>query len=364
MNKFIAIFTLACTSVAYAAPHDLYLQSEYFGQPLANQISISIDAVNETIDIFDIRESEGITDNSSGDYIGFQVNGLYHLTPALALEGAFWHREIDYSKDTNKLNTALIALRYTPEINLVKNDSLTLRASVWRNAAGELTKSTATSVNGRTFDRVDVKNPEDLQFQLDAIFSRKLDQMNQLNAFASLGYSKVSVDKIDIQTKYQGCAMDLSIAANNQYTGRLMETCTLPNGYIINDLNISGNANEYGLDIQKDLHYDSYIASIGGSWNWRYRQFESQLAYQYHRLWRSDIDDRVSNFGNSPLKDNHSLGAKFSYILTPQLTAYLQGEIYQRNLIGQVPFLYNGVTASRLDKRYGLASIGLKFHSF
>jgi len=101
-----------------------------------------------------------------------------------------------------------------------------------------------------------------------------------------------------------------------------------------------------------------------GSWNWRYRQFESQLAYQYQRLWRNDIDDRVSNFGNSPIKDNHTLGAKFSYDFSPHVTGFIEGQVFQRNFVGDIPFLYNGVTASRLDKRYGLASVGITLHSF
>lgn len=364
MKKFILPLTVCFTPLSYAAPHDLYLQSQSFGQALPNSVSLSIDAVNDTIDVFDIRESEGITDNSSGDYIGFQINGLYQLHPEWALEGAYWHREIDYSQDTNKLDTALLGVRYMPPLALDKNDSLSLRASIWGNTANALTKSTPTTVNNRTFRRVDVKDPSDFQVQLDAIFSRKLDSMNQINLFGSLGYSKVNVDKIDIQAKYQGCNVNLAVDSNNQYVGHLLEKCKLSNGYIIEDLDLKGNANEYGLDVKKDLNYDSYIASIGGSWNWRYQQFESQLGYQYHRLWRNDIDDRVTNFGNQAIKDNHSIGAKFSYAFTPYLTGYIQGEMYQHNLIGQVPFLYNGVTASRLDKRYGLASLGIKLHSF
>ena len=46
------------------------------------------------------------------------------------------------------------------------------------------------------------------------------------------------------------------------------------------------------------------------------------------------------------------------------MRGFIKGEIYQHNLVGYVPFLYNGVTASRLDKKYGLASLGVTFHGF
>ena len=43
---------------------------------------------------------------------------------------------------------------------------------------------------------------------------------------------------------------------------------------------------------------------------------------------------------------------------------YYSHIVFQRNFVGDIPFLYNGVTASRLDKRYGLASVGITLHSF
>ncbi len=46
----------------------------------------------------------------------------------------------------------------------------------------------------------------------------------------------------------------------------------------------------------------------------------------------------------------------FSPHVTPRV--YRRSGVFQRNFVGDIPFLYNGVTASRLDKRYGLASVG------
>ena len=364
MKKYLILPLALSSHFSIAAPYDAFLQASNFGDTLPpSSVTFSIDAVNDTIDFLNIRESEGITDKSSGDYLGYNLAGYYQIDPQWSVEGSFWHREIDYSKDTNDLQSALLAVRFLPNLPLDKNDQLAIRASIWGNTADQLTKSTPTLANGYLFNRIDVKNPEDIQFQVDAIFSRKLDFMNQINGFASLGYSKVSVDRLDTQAKYKGCDMDLVIQSDNSYTGHLNKPCSA-GGLLIEELNIQGNANEYGLDVAKDLNYDAYYASFGGSWNWRYQQFESQIAYQYQRLWRKDIDDRVSNFGNSPIKDNHTLGGKFSYHFHPQFTAFVRGEIYQHNLIGYVPFLYNGVTASRLDKRYGLASLGIQFHSF
>lgn len=348
-----------------AAPNDLFLQAKNLIEPTNSKLQMTLvaDAVNDTIDILDMRESEGITDKSAGDYQGFHLSAKYDLTPQWSIEGTYWHREIEYSQDTNKIQSALLATRYTPDLQLDKNNALSFRASIWGNTAGTLTKSTPTLVNNRTFQQVNIQDPQDLQLQLDGVFSHKLDHMNQLNAFVSLGYSKVEVNKLHIQATQQGCLMNVNIDSSNQYSGNLAQPCKIGN-MIVTDLEISGNASEFGLDVQQDLNYDSYFASLGGSWNWRYKNFESQLAYQYQRLSRDKIDDRINTFGHVAIKDNHTLGAKFSYDFNPSVTGFIQGEIYQNNFVGQIPFLYNGVTASRLDKRYGLASLGLTFNLF
>lgn len=367
MKKISAILGLflSSASVTYAAPNDLYLSAKSFNSPHPSniQINLAVDAVNDTIDIFNMRESEGITDKSAGDYQGFHLSAKYDLNPQWSIEGAYWHRSIDYSQDTNKIQSALLAARFTPELNLKKNDALSFRTSIWGNTADTLTKSTPTTVNQRTFQQVNVEDPQDFQVQFDGIFSRKLDVMNQLNAFASIGYSKVEVSNLYLQAMQQGCLMNVNINSSNQYSGNLAQPCT-KGGITLTNLQISGNANEFGLDVQQDLNYESYYAGLGGSWNWRYKQFESQIAYQYQRLWRDKIDDRISNFGNTAIKDNHTLGAKLSYDFTPQVTGFIEGQVFQHNFVGDIPFLYNGVTASRLDKRYGLASLGLNIRMF
>ncbi len=362
--KYLILSLIGLSGYSIAAPHDLFLQADDFkAQDAALKVTIAIDAVNDTIDVFDMRQSEGVS-GDRGDYIGGNLAAEYQLNPHWSLEGRYHYRDIDLAPDTNTIHTALLGIRYQPEFSFLdKNDALAFRASVWGNKSDELTKSTPTRVNQNTFDRVSVEQPQDLQVQFDAMFSRKIDHMNQINAFASLGYSKVEMERLNLTTRYRDCLTNIQINSNNQYVGQLLERCNI-DGLMVNDLEIVGDAKDYGLEVDKDLNYDSYFASLGGSWNWRYQKFESQVAYQYQRLWRKDIDDRVAQFGNGAIKDNHNLGLKLSYDLTPRMSAFVQGEIYQHNFVGHIPFLYNGVTASRLDRRYGLASLGLKLHSF
>ena len=363
--KYLALaLSTGLSSYSVAAPNDLFLQADDFKkQDSALHVTVAVDAVNDAIDLFDMRQSEGVK-GDRGDYIGGHIAAEYQLNSNWRVEGSYYYRDIDLAPDTNSIHSGLIGLRYQPELAFLDpNDAVAFRASVWGNRSDELSKSTPTQVNAHSFNKVTVEQPQDLQLQFDALFSRKIDHMNQVNAFASLGYSKVEVERLKLRTRYQGCLADISVASNNQYTGQLAEPCRI-GGSIVHQLEIEGDAKDYGLEVDKDLNYDSYFASLGGSWNWRYQQFESQIAYQYQRLWRKDIDDRVAQFGNSAIKDNHQFGVKLSYDLSPNMSAFVQGELYQHNFVGQIPFLYNGTTASRLDRRYGLASVGLRLHRF
>ncbi|OTG72727.1 hypothetical protein B9T26_09615 [Acinetobacter sp. ANC 4169] len=364
-NYLPLLIGLIYGSSIYAAPEDLFLQSDIFTEQISTpfKLTLGLDAVDETIDFFDIRENAGIQDNSTGDYRGAHVTAEYQFHPQWLLEGSYWYRELDYSQDTNTIHSLLLGIRYFPNFKINENSVLFFRTSVWNNEADELNKSSPTEVNQRTFNQVTVNQPQDLNFQLDTVFSHQISPMHQINIFTSLGYSEVEVKNLKIQAQSNGCLVNINIQSNNQFTGNLAKPCSIGN-IPVTQLNVSGNANEYGIDIQKDLNYDSYYASLGGSWNWRYQNFESQLAYQYQHLWRNDIDDRVNNFGNQAIKDNHSLGAKFSYHFTSHVTAFIKGELYQHNFVGHIPFLYNAVTASHLDQRYGIATLGLTIYNF
>jgi hypothetical protein len=363
-QSLLFIFAAFTISYTYAAPDDLFLQAT----PAKNKLTTnaSLDIVNDTVDFLDLRESEGVK-GDSGDYLGGHISSQYQLHPEWAINADYWRREIEFGKDTNKLNSGALGLTYFPASLSTDRSNLAFKLSFWGNQADEVAKTSPTNINGRTINEVMVSNPRDTQLQLDTIYTHKIDFMNQVNIFGSLGYSKVKVDELDLIVRLTGdrrdCTANINIDSNNNLSATPIGRCLI-DGLIVRDIDIGNYADQFDLDVKKDLNYDSYYASLGGSWNWRYRQFESQLAYQYQRLWRKDIDDRISNFGNSPIKDNHTFGAKFSYDFTPKLTGYLQGQLFQNNLVGYVPFLYNGVTASRLDKRYGLASIGIQYHGF
>lgn len=360
------IYTSSFSIPALATTDHLFIQAKSINTTDAQlSVSTGIDMVNDTVDVFDIRESEGVK-GDAGDYKGFHIKTDYQISPLFNIEAAYWQREIEYGTDSNEIQTPYFALTFSPSSLQTKKSAFDLKLSAWSNLSDSLKKSGSTKIGslGTPLKNIQVEGIQDIQLQFDGIFSHQIDFMNQINLFAGIGYSKVEVEKISFQASHKklgmnGCAANVTVSSDNRYIAKSTPECDKSFTIVL-----EGDARDFGVDIQKDLNYDSYFGVLGGSWNWRYKQFESQLAYQYQRLWRKDIDDRINLFGNNPIKDNHTFGAKLSYDFNPKVTAYIQAQLFQHNLIGYVPFLYNGVTASRLDKRYGLASIGLTLHSF
>ena len=68
LNLLSASILLLSPSLLHAAPNDMFLQANSLSgktQPL--NVDVAIDAVNKTIDLFDVRAKEGATSENAGD---------------------------------------------------------------------------------------------------------------------------------------------------------------------------------------------------------------------------------------------------------------------------------------------------------
>lgn len=360
---FMSIACMLASANALAAPDDVYLSARSIDIQHPLQVETSYDLLNKTVDIFNLRSRQGPVADGAGDYQGGYLKLNYALSPQWLAEAAYWNRNIDYSQDTNQINSWLAAINYNPALSLAYGDQLTLRFSVWGNFADKLTKKSATDVNGTTLSNLEVNKLQDLQAQFDVLFSRRLDEQNKLNGFVSAGYSKVDVDHLSAVVKKQGCLFDVDVNSSGQLSGQLTTPCKV-NGTTLSQASFTAPASSYGLDMDKDLSYNAGFMSVGASWNWRYEKFSSQLGYQFQYLIRQNVDDRVEQQGHSPIRYNQTLGLELAYQVHPSISLFVRSQAFQNNFVGTIPFLYNSVTASRLDRNYGYASLGIRFANF
>ncbi len=358
-----AALSLCLGSVVLAAPNDEFLQTEP-NQGASNfRSEVGYDLMNDTVDIFNLRKRQGTVPENAGDYHGGHIMLGYNISPNWAAETTYWHRNIAYGSDTNSIDSWLVSLYYDPFALPLAQDRAVLRFSVWGDHAGQVDKSTPTTVKGTTFNQLSVNNANDMQAQIDAIFSSILNERNLLTWFLSAGVSNVDVGDINASLKRGNCNFNVDISTDNIANGSLVAPCTTSSGQLLS-ASFTTNADQYGIDVKKDLNYTATFFGVGGSWRWKYNRFTTNLGYQYQYIRRNGVDKQVSSFGASPITSNQTLGLDVAYKLNKNLDIFLQGQAFKSNFVGTIPFLYNTMTASRLDRYYGITSLGLRFTDF
>ncbi|TDF66505.1 hypothetical protein [Cupriavidus sp. L7L] len=357
-------FGLAASDLAQAASEDVFLRAEpTTGEFTGFRAEASYDAVNDTLDIFNLRTRQGPAPDNAGDYRGGRFMLGYKFSHTWSGAATYWRRNIDYGQDTNSIDSWQLALHYDPLAEPGARDRLIFRLSLWGDRSGAVSKTSPTQVRGTTFNQLRVDDPNDIQVQADMIFSGQATERSTLTGFIGGGFSRVSVGDVHAQVRRGNCNFNININSDNIASGSLAAPCRI-GGSVLQEASFSANASQFGLDVNKDLNYTAAFATIGASWRWKYERFSTQLGYQFQYLFRNNIDDRLSNFGVSPIKSNHTLGLELSYNVVKNVELFVRGQAFRYNFVGTIPFLYNAATAGRLDRYYGYASFGVRFSGF
>ncbi|MFG0636434.1 hypothetical protein [Acinetobacter soli] len=345
------LFTLSsCT--AYAAPMDAFNTIPDF-QPDRNLI------VNTSFDYFKAN-SKAKNDNQR-DYTGFTLGSRYILNPNWYTDLNYWNRTIQYGASDNDFQSWKLGLNYVSDFTPSTNDTLAFGVSFWGNYADQFDKSSKTKYKNYTLSEASIKKPQDLQLQLDAIYSKKFNQNNTFNLFANAAYSKVKTEAISGIFSNKNCNFDIHIDKNNQLTGQLKSPCTL-NNTTVNNITLSADARQYGVDIQNQLNYDAVILGLGANWQWQYENFKSLIGYNFQYFMR-DIP-KESFIEQRERTSNHTIALELSYAITPEWNVYLQNQFFLHSFTGEIPSLYNPITAAAMDKSYNYVSIGIRFTPF
>lgn len=357
------VLSLCLESAAFAAPNDVFLHTEPNIGDSDFHGEVGYDLMNSAVDVFNLRTRQGPVPDHAGDYHGGHLSLGYNLSPNWSTEATYWRRNIAYGADTNAVDSWLVSLYYDPIALPLAEDRAVFRFSVWGDHAGRVDKSTSTTIKTTTFNQITVNNPNDMQAQLDAIFSSVLNERNLLTWFVSAGVSKVDVGDVNAVQMRGNCKFNVDISTDNIANGTLAAPCTTSAGQLL-DASFTTNASQYGVDVKKDLNYTASFLGLGGSWRWKYNRFTTNLGYQYQYIRRNGVDKQVASFGASPITSNQTLGLDVAYKLNKNLDVFIQGQAFKSNFVGTIPFLYNTMTAGRLDRYYGITSLGLRFSGF
>lgn len=344
-------------SSAHAAPLDAFLSANTHRLANESRFEVAYDAVNETLDVLKIRANDPIYGGTSvGDYNGLHMHAGYGVTGDLWLEGGVWRRQILYRSDTEKVDSAQLAVQYRFLGTQDTRSSYGLRMSLWTDSASILDKNTPTQFQGQTADSISVVRPRDRQVQIDLVGNWKLSNQTRMSAFVGAGNSRVQVDNVSATANRGGCLYALSFVQTT-VVGNLTAPCQTGSGTLLQ----SSFSIPTTLNVMEQLSYTASYVQTGGMLQWSNPQWQLRGGYQYQKLRRNLIDDQIAAQGGTSHTTNHILIGDVSRKIASNVALFVRGQYMSNQFVGEVPFLYNSFTASRFDRRYGLVSFGVRF---
>lgn len=337
---------------AEAAPLDALLTADQYRKAGEFRAEVSYDAMNSTLDLLGIREKDpNYAGSNVGDYSGLHLRMGYALTDRLSLDGGAWQRRISYRNDNESLQSWQTAVQYRLKGKEKSRSHYALRLSLWGDQADTLTKSSPTLVQGRTVNSVTINSLRDIQQQADLVGSWRLTRKSSASAFVGLGRSTVTTGNMSANyTSGNGCNYNMSFTAT-ETTGLLAAPCAAP-GVVVTSFSTPQS-------VLPEFSYHANFYQLGGMLQWRDSNWGLRGGYQYQHLKRANVDALIVSNGGVSYQSNHILVAEVSRKVNRNVEAFVRGQTMSNQFAGEIPFSYNGVTASKFSRRYGLASFGM-----
>jgi len=357
----------APTSAA-AAPFDYALTARP-EQGGARQLEGAVDAMNDTLDVFDIRGRDPVFGGTNvGDYTGAHLRGGWQLAERWWIDAALWRRKIEYRNDSGSLTSWQLAAQYRFAGDAAASagrppgagaaTAWALRGSVWGNRSGTLDKRSPTTLAGYTMDSVAIDSPRDVQWQFDLIATRGGADAS-VSAFAGIQRGKVDYSRLGGTATAGSCPYSVAFGDSTTVLTQTAD-CTGSGGTLAAGTQVTVDNSALGLDPRDALAYTATVlrAGVNAHKRWGAWQLRGGLAYEHHDRGNA-LEDAAQSLSGTYHSGNLSAALELGYRFTPTLTAFVRGTAWQHQLMGEVPFLYNAVTARRSDRRYGIVSFGV-----
>jgi hypothetical protein len=334
---------------AYAAPLDALLSADQFQQQGEIHAEAAYDVVNSALDVANIRGSTSYANTNVGDYSGAHLRAGFAITDDLFVDGSLWKRSISYRADQEVLNTWQLAGQYQLYGDAGSSDHYALRFSGWGDRASQLSKSTPTTILGRTMTSYSVVSPQDRQLQLDAIGTWRVDDQYSTSAFVGMGNSHVSTgDMNGTYTAADGCRYNINFNPTGTIA-KLAAPCAAP--VVITSV----TTNQTYL---QEVNYSAKYRQFGAMLQWKDSDWAAHFGYQFQHLNRGSIDTLIASRKGGSYQINHILVADVSRKVSKNVALFCRAQVMKNQFVGEIPFAYNTVTAAKFNQKYGFLSFG------
>lgn len=303
-------------------------------------------AVNDTIDIFDYRDSEekaaGVELGSYGDYsaMGLMIN--FGVSDKTAFHFKGQSRKIDYSRSVMDVDSFNASLRH----NFYKGSNLfpilAIEPHYYYNRGHSITYSGTETITktgegwaaeyGPFPYSITAGGLKDKNMGLSLLASKQINSMAGINFF-------YRYDRITVESE-----IDYSLPADleEKIAEQWSKWDQIKQGLISSEYSETDHSLGVGL-----------LLTPGENWM-------ITGTYRFVKASR-DIDDIIAQDYNT----NHIFKGRITYFVHPfnkyTIGLSLDGTYFSNRLIGEIPFLYNTLTAHKYDRAYGFAGFSITF---
>ncbi|MCX6073018.1 MAG: hypothetical protein NTY39_01690 [Campylobacterales bacterium] len=343
------------------------LNADYIGEskaPLvlptnALEVSYQYRAMNDTLDIFNVKQSEFSSSNT------VQTNGLGDYTS---------HKIVtNYSPSTNSL------LNFNLSSQTIGYGSSTLDVLSYGGYGRYIFKPSSLitlgvdiGFRGNKGKKVTMSSATDIQYYLNNLgknitasetdqylwLTKNYDNLSLSAGFPKSSHPEISIDNMSDQTFYgrTSIAMGFETFSPSLY----MEL-----GHTAISTTIDTNMDDIAGDSFKSLFatYTNFPISLDRNENYAsagfnlavHTPFNTVLTtnYEYKKLFREN--------GLNFLNTNHTLEMVLSYNITPNLGVNVGGTYLYRQFNGTIPFLYNKYSQTSFDHPFGWCQLGINY---
>jgi hypothetical protein len=111
--------------------------------------------------------------------------------------------------------------------------------------------------------------------------------------------------------------------------------------------------------VTQDFSYDSSYYQLGGMLQWHNPNWSVRGGYQYQYWQRNNVDALVVSNGGVPYQSNNIVVADVARKVSDHVALFVRGQLMSNQFVGEIPFAYNSLTASKFALRYGFATFGV-----
>ncbi len=325
--------------------------------PKQLSIKSSYNKINDTIDIFDIKESELGSDASKygslGDSTGFDLSLGYGINNYISIYYDYENLDMKYigSSLNNNKNDIFLRLNISNHPSNFFN-SVSLDVGYSRNSADDLNIKNVSTLNSlfkkvKPDSNIFIKDDK-VTISMDDTLIRLLDKDGKPIA------PYISIGNLSDNSLYfrflAGIRKGRSIL--DFYTG-------LKYVDINGEISLEPSSNNIIKDkvyqfAKSDISRNEKQALIGLSYKVEVGSFLFDFNYEYNRIFGRDIVNDNNH--------NNIINASLSTVVTKNLLIFVGGKLMLNQFNGVIPYLYNEYTAHKYDKKYGYMKVGFLYN--